>query len=338
MKRYLMIIILMFIFSCDNGHKGMLYYPEYEEEVYSVPDNGVIKMQFFNENEGWIVVNGRVYRTEDGCLTWEMVTPDTGVHVSRAYFVDMGHGWCYERYGKIYYYNGEGWELSIDTGDTISDGGGIKFYDGEEGWCMINYHRLWHYYGGKWDTVIGFPSGYGPFSGLEPVGRGEVFISNFMTFAPPVVIHYKNGVFQIDTIPCDTIGFGYSRFLPYIGFSSPDNGWGIGIRGNYPYLGHIYRYRNGKWELYMLMDMSIPFFLEMLSPDNGWIALEVWEDEFEEFYYEEIIMHWDGREWNIYYIPTDGKVRFYSCFVTEEYLYLGANDGHIIRINIENWR
>lgn len=76
--------------------------------------------------------------------------------------------------------------------------------------------------------------------------------------------------------------------------------------------------------------------MEILAPDNGWIALIGNWDEFEEFYYEEIIMHWNGRGWNIYFIPTEGKV--YSCFVTEEYLYLGANDGHIIRINIENWR
>ena len=336
MRRYLLFVFILMFISCEERHNGMLYYPLYDTEEFSLPDSGVSSIQFFNSDQGWIVSRGKVYRTIDGCRTWEMITPDTLVHVNKIFFIDMEHGWCYERYGRIYYYNGEGWELSIETGDTATDGNTISFYSREEGWCRMERERLWHYHDGRWDTVPGIPVEYAPFCNLEPVAPGEVIFSNFCSLAPPVVIHYRDGVFKIDTIPCDTIGSGYSRFLFIIDFTSPEEGWGIGVRGNYPYPGHIYRYRDGKWEPYLLMSgILYPKFMKFISPDNGWIGGVGIDEYFFENNHEWLLLHWDGDEWHIYYLPEE--YGFSSAFVSDEYIWLGSGD-KIIRLNISNWR
>ncbi len=331
MKRILIFLILL-ILSCNKEKEG-LFHPYYEKEIISTPEK-VSRIKFLNDEEGWILCNEKVYWTNNGGSDWHIFQPfnDTSISIVG---IDIntktGLFYCWDNDKNIYLYQNSLWGKTYRCNkDCI-----LKFYNNDEGWCIVNCDMLLHFKNNEWDTIAVFPPQYRYLYYIEPVREDEVWISNSEGYGVgdtciqiPVAIHYKNGIIDIDTIPCDTIGLFYSRFLWEIAFATPDEGWGVGMRGNYPYPGHIYRYINGKWEPYLFIHYT-GIGIQFLIENNGWIYIG--EGNILD------LLHWNGSEWTIHEI--DKPLYTSSIFFTEKWCWIGRPDTNIIiKINVENWR
>jgi photosystem II stability/assembly factor-like uncharacterized protein len=106
----------------------------------------LVKIQFFNELEGWALTGTQVARTNDGGLTWYDVTPPdlTATEYSlEVFFLDTTHAWLQKpelnNFPKkgVQYYTSDGGSTWISSSTPFS-GGDLSFLDENHGWMLAD--------------------------------------------------------------------------------------------------------------------------------------------------------------------------------------------------------
>ncbi|MGB8984037.1 MAG: hypothetical protein WCC12_19360 [Anaerolineales bacterium] len=106
---------------------------------------GLIRIQFFNELDGWGLTESQLVRTNDGGLTWYNVTPPevTEVGTVATFILDNEHVWLqrpdfanYPNSGFIYYTADGGLTWTAST--VPFSGGDLTFLDASNGWMLAD--------------------------------------------------------------------------------------------------------------------------------------------------------------------------------------------------------
>jgi photosystem II stability/assembly factor-like uncharacterized protein len=105
--------------------------------IYPCPGSDVNGLSFLNHDTGWICGYAGVYKTMDGCNTWQLQL--SGNSFFEVFFYDQDYGWARGGYNNEFYRTvdgGESWSLSYIGEDFDYDE--IFFIDQNTGW-MVGY-------------------------------------------------------------------------------------------------------------------------------------------------------------------------------------------------------
>ena len=106
----------------------------------------LVKLDMFNELNGWGVTDAQIARTNDGGITWHNVTPpdvaETGSSVD-TFFLDNDHAWVqkpdFEKFpnsGSLYRTSDGG--ITWTKSDVPFSRGDLNFVDPENGWMLAD--------------------------------------------------------------------------------------------------------------------------------------------------------------------------------------------------------
>jgi photosystem II stability/assembly factor-like uncharacterized protein len=115
-------------------------------EAAQVEAPEIVKLDMFNELEGWAVTGAEIVRTNDGGVTWYNVSPPdmtaTGYSIG-AFFLDRDHAWIqkadmekYPNSGTLYQTKDGG--LTWKTYIVPFSEGDLAFVNAQDGWVMAD--------------------------------------------------------------------------------------------------------------------------------------------------------------------------------------------------------
>lgn len=108
-----------------------------EMNIGAASPNSTWDIFFLNSEKGWICGDsGKVYRTIDGGLTWQVRIIPGALSFRKIWFVSDIKGWVVGNNGKVYRTNngGQSWGLVNNTGFGSEEITSLYFFDANIGW------------------------------------------------------------------------------------------------------------------------------------------------------------------------------------------------------------
>ena len=114
------------ILSTHDGGKHWIF------NEFNLSSNVITGIQFINHDTGWLV-NGEIYRSIDGGLSWSQ-TSGLSYPVSDLYFLDAQLGWCAGPEGRLFKSMDGGITWEEKYSGTVNDLNAVYFIDESSGW------------------------------------------------------------------------------------------------------------------------------------------------------------------------------------------------------------